>query len=241
MQARLTMIAALGLTVAGAALGSGLTFLVLGKGAAGLTVLASGMVLGGALLLIGWPQERVVVQSSVRPAVAGKGPSSAREAAPVDIREAATQPEGPKAQYTPAAAAPVPVASPYEETMHHSFVPSAAAHALAGLDDLYREMEAPGVRAMLLVIAGPDRKQSIALRKDPVTIGRGLENSLRLTDAGVSSEQAKVVYEGGRVTLKDNESKNGTFVNNQRVGTQPLENCDVIAFGATKILVTLPG
>ncbi|GIW70757.1 MAG: hypothetical protein KatS3mg102_0299 [Planctomycetota bacterium] len=96
------------------------------------------------------------------------------------------------------------------------------------------------------MVAGPDRGRGLAVRDQPITIGRGVQNIFRLRDGAVSRMQAvspmqaAVRREGDRVVLIDEDSNNGTFVNNRRVTRQVLENCDVIGFGSTRILAVLP-
>ncbi|MFC1705816.1 FHA domain-containing protein [Planctomycetota bacterium] len=127
-----------------------------------------------------------------------------------------------------------------EGTLVQSFTPDYSARAVKGLTDIYKELESAGVNGYLLIIDGPDRDRSLAVESLPITIGRAPFNKLQLRDQSISTEQATVIFQDGHVYVTDNKSKNGTYVNNERVVSQKLDNCDIIAFGSTKILVTLP-
>src|SRR6476660_9513835 len=49
------------------------------------------------------------------------------------------------------------------------------------------------------------------------TIGRSDDNSIQLDDGYVSGHHAEVSFEHGRWTLRDLGSRNGTFINGERV------------------------
>ena len=76
------------------------------------------------------------------------------------------------------------------------------------------------------------------LLQDPTTLGRLPENDLPLADAGCSNHHAVLRREGGRWTLEDLGSTNGTWVNDQRL-EQPhlLKNADRIQLGAQLLKV----
>lgn len=57
----------------------------------------------------------------------------------------------------------------------------------------------------------------IPLGAQPLYIGRAPENGLVIADQTVSSNHASMWIEGGAVWLKDLGSRNGTFVNDQRI------------------------
>jgi pSer/pThr/pTyr-binding forkhead associated (FHA) protein len=72
----------------------------------------------------------------------------------------------------------------------------------------------------------------------PVHLGRGPDNQLILPDSTVSMHHATVWTEGGRTFVRDQGSRNGTFVNDERVhGTVEVQSGDVLRVGTTTELV----
>jgi hypothetical protein len=125
------------------------------------------------------------------------------------------------------------------DTAVSDFVPDYSAKAVPGLGRVYSRLQRGEIRGHLLVVGGPDRGTEVDILDDPITIGRDESNTMTLKDHGVSSFQATIVYQQGAAHITDNRSKNGTYVNNAHAASQQLDSCDVIAFGQTKILVTL--
>ena len=64
-----------------------------------------------------------------------------------------------------------------------------------------------------------------------LTIGRLPDNNVQIDNLAVSGHHAKVVWEGDHFVLEDNNSLNGTFVNNRRVSKVPLKHGDNILIG----------
>jgi hypothetical protein len=73
----------------------------------------------------------------------------------------------------------------------------------------------------------------------PVTVGRGGQNDLVLTDDDfASSRHARIEVRGDGVWVQDLDSTNGTFVNGTRVaGAQRLGAGDLLRVGATDLRV----
>ena len=64
-----------------------------------------------------------------------------------------------------------------------------------------------------------------------ITIGRLPDNGVHIDNLAVSGHHARVVWEGDHFVLEDNNSLNGTFVNNRRVSRTPLKHGDNILIG----------
>jgi hypothetical protein len=64
-----------------------------------------------------------------------------------------------------------------------------------------------------------------------MTIGRLPDNGVHIDNLAVSGHHARVVWEGDHFALEDNNSLNGTFVNNRRVSRCALKHGDVILIG----------
>ncbi|HVY60221.1 MAG TPA: FHA domain-containing protein [Planctomycetota bacterium] len=131
-----------------------------------------------------------------------------------------------------------------ESTMAMRVVPDTSPAPMPGFADVYRKMASGEIRGHVMVVGGPDRGRGVEIVDQRViTVGRGKNHTLNLADPGVSTDQCEFTAVDGKILLRDLGSKNGTFVNNQRIDQRPhpLENCDIVTCGATKILMTLPG
>ena len=96
------------------------------------------------------------------------------------------------------------------------------------------------VSGKLLVTTGA--AESVFLLEAPrFTIGRGTENSLCLPDQSISRCHAEVIRLGKDFLLRDLGSTNGTFVNDERISEQLLNDDDSIRFGhsGSKLLFKL--
>ncbi|MBN1993459.1 MAG: FHA domain-containing protein, partial [Anaerolineae bacterium] len=75
----------------------------------------------------------------------------------------------------------------------------------------------------------------------PVSIGRGSDNAIILTDDKKISRQHVVISLKGHNYVLEDMSANGTFVNGQRVaGLQTLHDKDVLRVGDTEFMALLP-
>jgi ABC-type multidrug transport system ATPase subunit/pSer/pThr/pTyr-binding forkhead associated (FHA) protein/ABC-type multidrug transport system permease subunit len=86
-------------------------------------------------------------------------------------------------------------------------------------------------RATLTVRLPDGRVRTLALTRDPLTIGRHPTNQLVVDVPTVSSEHAIVEYQAGVYHLVDRGSRNGTFVNGQRIDAIDLKDGDLIRLG----------
>jgi hypothetical protein len=90
------------------------------------------------------------------------------------------------------------------------------------------------VRGKLVVVAGNDTGRDYPLLGKTITVGRGIDNDVVLTDIAVSRKHLSISFDGSRYHLNDKGSGNGTIIN-QRVetGTRPLSHGDRIEIGNT--------
>src|SRR5215210_6113539 len=65
----------------------------------------------------------------------------------------------------------------------------------------------------------------------PVQIGRAPENDLPLNATSVSRRHARLERSGGGITLSDEGSTNGTFVDGRRIATAPLPDGGTFVIG----------
>src|SRR4029077_11802249 len=93
---------------------------------------------------------------------------------------------------------------------------------------------------MLLIFkSGPREGTTVDINGDRVTIGRVAENDIQLSDEKVSRHHAVIeVHEGRRIVLRDLGSRNGTFVDGQRLaGSCVLRGGEQLRFGDQQLSV----
>src|SRR5579859_2816474 len=74
--------------------------------------------------------------------------------------------------------------------------------------------------AKLVVLSEGMTGQSYELKVDKTTIGRVDDNTFPITQPSVSSHHCEIFLRGNDVVVKDLNSTNGTFINNQQVTTE---------------------
>ncbi|MFC9117869.1 FHA domain-containing protein [Streptomyces sp. NPDC057092] len=87
---------------------------------------------------------------------------------------------------------------------------------------------------MLSVIVGrtgPFTGQSVVLGEAPLTFGRKSDNDVIIVSVSASRFHAEILAENGTYVLHDRGSRNGTFVNEQRVDRRELTPGDTIRIG----------
>ncbi|HEX9921449.1 MAG TPA: FHA domain-containing protein [Anaerolineae bacterium] len=95
----------------------------------------------------------------------------------------------------------------------------------------------PEITAHLVCTAGPHAGESLALGVDMITVGRASDNEFPLSnDKEISRRHAVVRYEMGKFLIQDQNSLNGTFVNDERIDSPHfLEDGDVILIGVSHL------
>jgi hypothetical protein len=102
---------------------------------------------------------------------------------------------------------------------------------------VYRPPQAVGPLARLRVLEPTGGDRSILLEGGGLTIGRAPDNGLVLGDGRASRHHAHLHLRQGTLVLVDLDSRNGTFVNGQRVTEMALGVGDQIVVGDTRLLV----
>ena len=129
--------------------------------------------------------------------------------------------------------------APMEATRAEGAPRSQSAAELKRLIELDREAS-----PYLVLRDGDDQQVEIALEPDRgLVVGRGQECDLSLRwDSVASRIHGELVCRGGAwLVLDDGISKNGTFVNGERVhGRRRLQDGDVIVFGSTPVRFRWP-
>jgi len=86
----------------------------------------------------------------------------------------------------------------------------------------------------LLVGESDGQEVRFPLFKDRLTIGRTADNDIQLNEQCISRRHAVVVTENGSTRIVDWGSKNGVYINENRVAEQMLKNGDVVMIGVTE-------
>lgn len=76
---------------------------------------------------------------------------------------------------------------------------------------------------------GEDIKLPVTTK--PIVLGRGIETDIRVEDDEVSRAHCAIWLEGEKFLAKDLRSRNGTFVNDQRVNEAELKPGDRVRIG----------
>ena len=73
----------------------------------------------------------------------------------------------------------------------------------------------------------------------PVTIGRQAGLEIQINHPQLSGKHATISGDSQQVVIQDEESTNGTFVNDRRVTRAALQNGDVIQLGTQMIQIAM--
>jgi diguanylate cyclase (GGDEF)-like protein len=92
-------------------------------------------------------------------------------------------------------------------------------------------------RPYLMVIAGSQIGELHKLARTRTNIGRSPDTDLRLDEPGVSREHVEILVEGGRVTVRDLGSTNGTLCNGERFEKREVGDGDKLSIGTSTFLV----
>ena len=87
------------------------------------------------------------------------------------------------------------------------------------------------VRASLNVVRGPQVGITFELGSEPLTVGRSPQCSIFLNDMTVSRMHATIEPEAGCYVIRDANSFNGVWVNNDTIEAKALRPGDMIQIG----------
>ena len=85
----------------------------------------------------------------------------------------------------------------------------------------------------LVIVAGDREGEKFEIDRDRLTIGRGADADVFLSDLAVSREHAAIVRTIDGDYIDDLDSRNGTFVNGRRIAAHLLQHGDSIRIGGT--------
>jgi two-component system cell cycle response regulator len=90
-------------------------------------------------------------------------------------------------------------------------------------------------KATLVVLRGLEAGRMFTLDREATLIGRDASSHVRYEDKGLSRRHARIVHTGGRYFIEDLGSRNGTFVDGERVQRMELRGGERIALSATVV------
>ena len=88
----------------------------------------------------------------------------------------------------------------------------------------------------LIVLSSQFRGKQFELTNDFYTVGRSDERDICIKDSSLSSHHCDIIRKGETFVVRDNNSTNGTRVNNVPVTEQELMNSDILQFGGIEVL-----
>src|SRR5277367_1496964 len=96
--------------------------------------------------------------------------------------------------------------------------------------------------AKLVVLSEGMTGQSYELKVDRTTVGRVEDNTFPIPQPSVSSHHCEIYLRGNDVVVKDLNSTNGTFINNQQVTAESvLKPGQILRLGQVEIRLEAPG
>jgi Nif-specific regulatory protein len=93
----------------------------------------------------------------------------------------------------------------------------------------------------LVVMSGPLSGATLPLSDLETSIGRDPGNRLSIADHSVLPEHCVILNEGGRVTIRDRDPSNPSFVNALPSSDQPLQDGDQIQIGESLFVLKMEG
>ena len=88
----------------------------------------------------------------------------------------------------------------------------------------------------ITILSEQHRGKTFELTKDMYTIGRIEERDICIPDPTISTYHGSFVKSGNTYILKDNNSTNGSRINNEPIVEKELKNSDIIQLGDVEML-----
>jgi diguanylate cyclase (GGDEF)-like protein len=93
-------------------------------------------------------------------------------------------------------------------------------------------------RAYVIVLTGLNVGEMFRVGENPLVVGRGDDAGIKLSDDAVSRRHASLQVIDGHAFVEDLGSRNGTWINGERIqaGARPLRDGDKIQIGSATVL-----
>ena len=89
--------------------------------------------------------------------------------------------------------------------------------------------------AKLVIQSAEQKGRSYELKVDKTTVGRVDDNTFQIADASVSSHHCEVLLRGTDVVIKDLNSTNGTFINDDKISESVLKPGQKLRLGQIEL------
>ena len=97
------------------------------------------------------------------------------------------------------------------------------------------------MNVMLQILTGPEAGRSIEITpQEPLVLGRAEKGNGLISDPKISSTHCRVSWDGQTIHVEDLDSRNGTYVDGEKVTVAHLELGSMFQLGATEILIKRP-
>jgi len=96
----------------------------------------------------------------------------------------------------------------------------------------------PNKKYALLIVTGKEAGKVLDIEKTVVTIGRS-GCDLLVDDPELSRRHARVEFKGNEITLKDLDSTNGTYMDDERIGEVLIDNRSKFRVGSHEIALVI--
>ena len=93
---------------------------------------------------------------------------------------------------------------------------------------------------VLLCKSGPQAGMSFSVGQGVSTLGRDVSSDVQISDSAVSRKHATLSVRSGKLTINDEGSRGGTFVNGHRMSGTKLNNDDSITLGNVRLTFVRP-
>jgi len=95
--------------------------------------------------------------------------------------------------------------------------------------------------AKLVILTQGMTDRAHELKADRTTIGRVEDNMFQIAEPSVSSHHCEVLLRGSDIVIKDLDSTNGTFINNQKIGESVLNPGQTLRLGNVELRLDTGG
>ena len=91
--------------------------------------------------------------------------------------------------------------------------------------------------AKLVILNQGMTGRSYELNVDRTTVGRVEDNTFQIADASVSSHHAEILLRGTDIVVKDINSTNGTFIDDEKISEAVLKPGQTLRFGQVELKI----
>lgn len=97
------------------------------------------------------------------------------------------------------------------------------------------------MQVALIRVSPNGQSQRVPVARERTLIGRNDECHIRIRSAGISRQHCEVLIKDGSLMVQDLGSSNGTYVNQDRIKSQPVSAGDLVSVGELVFVVEVNG